>query len=657
MSKVYCQKFREIWTKDPLLKDWLISIESTSGKMPKCKFCKCLLANKYSDLKNHMATKKHKSNAEIIIGKKQTKLPFVPEHHLDGAKVAEAKLALYIACHSAILNTDHLVPICKTSFKGKEAEYLQMHRTKCSQIIKNVFAPYFINELCEDVANGPFSILIDESNDISFTKYLGISIIYFSVKHKKMINAGLGLGELESGNAVGIVQCILNMLKTYKLNIKHLHGLGTDNASVMTGINNGVHKKLLEYNPNIILIRCLCHSLQLATSAATKELPRNLEFLVRETYDWFSKSSLRQCQYKELYKTINDGAEPLKIVQACATRWLSIEPAISRIYAQWVELKSHFQIAKLSNEKCYTADLLHQMYSDEFNFAYICFLKPILADVNKVNKTFESNNADPTKLLNDLMNLLESLIQKVVTPNTGFDLFKHKIEDYVDYKCYLGYLFENQLKIMVSKGFKDEDSLRKRCITFLIILIKEISNRVPDNVQILKKMSNFSVQKCLRHNKIDIIDLLKFINKSDVEISVIENQWKKIHLIEWSNINDTHKFWLEVLDYKDSENTPVFKELALVAIGFLSLPYSNAEIERQFSQMNVVKNKLRNRMKLLMLNSILVIRNGLRKSNICCKDFVIPHQIVKKIKSNECYFSNNNEDDEDNDFELPDINL
>lgn len=31
---------------------------------------KCISANKYSDLKNHMATKKNKSNAEIIIGKK-----------------------------------------------------------------------------------------------------------------------------------------------------------------------------------------------------------------------------------------------------------------------------------------------------------------------------------------------------------------------------------------------------------------------------------------------------------------------------------------------------------------------------------------------------------------------------------------------------------
>jgi len=49
-------------------------------------------------------------------------------------------------------------------------------------------------------------------------------------------------------------------------------------------------------------------------------LPRHLEYLVRETYDWFSKSSFRQITYKNLYKTITDDKEPLKIVSACKTR-------------------------------------------------------------------------------------------------------------------------------------------------------------------------------------------------------------------------------------------------------------------------------------------------------------------------------------------------
>lgn len=114
----YTQKFRDAWLKDPSLKEWLTSVESTSGLAAKCKVCFCTLANKYTDLKAHAMTKKHKSNAAIILGKKQMKLPFVTEKEFDGAKLAEGRLALYIACHSAILSVDHLAPICRSSFKG-----------------------------------------------------------------------------------------------------------------------------------------------------------------------------------------------------------------------------------------------------------------------------------------------------------------------------------------------------------------------------------------------------------------------------------------------------------------------------------------------------------------------------------------------------------
>lgn len=52
-------------------------------------------------------------------------------------------------------------------------------------------------------------------------------------------------------------------------------------------------------------------------------------------------------------------------------------------------------------DKCYTDELLYNMYADNCNLAYLSFLKPILTDVQKINKLFESNTADPTKLLND----------------------------------------------------------------------------------------------------------------------------------------------------------------------------------------------------------------------------------------------------------------
>ncbi|GBP95281.1 hypothetical protein EVAR_97225_1 [Eumeta japonica] len=98
-------------------------------------------------------------------------------------------------------------------------------------------------------------------------------------------------------------------------------GIGIDNAAVMVGVNKGVHAKLKRELPSLVLVLCVCHSLQLAVSAVTKQfLPRNLEFIIKETYHWFSRSSSRQTAHKELYKFINDDHDPLKIVQFCQTR-------------------------------------------------------------------------------------------------------------------------------------------------------------------------------------------------------------------------------------------------------------------------------------------------------------------------------------------------
>jgi hypothetical protein len=514
-----------------------------------------------------------------------------------------------------------------------------MHRTKCSGIIQNVLAPHFAKKLCEDIADNPFSLLLDESTDITTDKYLGCTIIYYSYDKKKIVNSFLELTELETLNADAIVSAILNILKKYNLKIKNLKGIGTDNASVMTGINNGVYTKLKEFSPNLILIRCVCHSLQLAVSAAAKEfLPTNLEFLIRETYNWFAHSSLRQQAYKQFFNLINEGENPLKITQSCATRWLSIETAVSRIFNQWLELKTHFGIAR-EKEKCYTAQILYDMYNDDSNYAYLCFLKPILADVQRVNKAFESNNADSTKLFDDLTKLLEGLVQKLTTPNTKFKLFKDEIDSFVNRYSYLGYLFEHKMQEMKAAGFREDQILRNKCIDFLIKLIKEITNRLPDNIDLLRQMSTFSVDSTLKVIKPSLINLLEHFKYPPAIIENIESQWRKITLIKWQHVDSTIGFWSEVIAYKDSNGENPFKDLADFALSFLVLPHSNAEVERLFSQMNIVKSKLRNKMQLPMLRSILHIRSGLQREECCCYNYDIPTNVIKQIKSNETYSS------------------
>lgn len=120
---------------------------------------------------------------------------------------------------------------------------------------------------------------------------------------KKITSTFLALSPLDTSDARGIVNTILKTVQgEMELNLQNLVGLGTDNASVMIGINNGVYKIMKEeYSlPHLILVKCVCHSLQLAVSHASEEtIPRNIESLLRETFNWFSISSNRRQEYAD----------------------------------------------------------------------------------------------------------------------------------------------------------------------------------------------------------------------------------------------------------------------------------------------------------------------------------------------------------------------
>lgn len=83
-------------------------------------------------------------------------------------------------------------------------------------------------------------------------------------------------------------------------------------------------------------------------------------------------------------------------------------------------------------EKCYNAELLYSMYKDETNLLYLLFFKHILNNIQQVNKAFEANNADPLKLLSDLVLLINSISKMIILPSHKVDPIKNDIEPFLD---------------------------------------------------------------------------------------------------------------------------------------------------------------------------------------------------------------------------------
>lgn len=88
----------------------------------------------------------------------------------------------------------------------------------------------------------------------------------------------------------------------------------------------------------------------------------------------------------------------------------------------------------------------------------------------------------------------------------------------------------------------------------------------------------------------------------------------QVNLVDWGDAANMKPidFWAAVGKYEDAAGERAFSLLASYALRILCLPISNADVERVFSQVNLIKTDLRNRMSQELLSSILYIRSSLR---------------------------------------------
>ncbi|XP_052131081.1 uncharacterized protein LOC127751482 [Frankliniella occidentalis] len=96
-------------------------------------------------------------------------------------KYAELKLAGFVAAHDeSFLKMDHLTDVLKDIFPdSKIAKGLSLKRTKTRGLVVNVIGEAEKEELVATLKTTKFSILTDESTDISAVKTAAIMVQYY----------------------------------------------------------------------------------------------------------------------------------------------------------------------------------------------------------------------------------------------------------------------------------------------------------------------------------------------------------------------------------------------------------------------------------------------------------------------------------------------
>lgn len=240
---------------------------------------------------------------------------------------------------------------------------------------------------------------------------------YYSTSQAKIATALVSIVPVIETTGAVLFQTVKKEVWSIGLDLKDCIGFGSDGINANIGEHNYVYSRLREVSPNIVLLRCTCHSLALGVEKAFDIMPANIGYMLRRVPAWFSNSSMRKDMYKTLFETLQDSGDQSTTNPAAPfqkysqTRWLCRGKVPKNILDQWLELSTYFECtAPVSDqEKHFDARTLKDMFKDELTRLHFVFLTPIVQEFEQVNAGFQTNECNPEKLFNMLNQLHLSL--------------------------------------------------------------------------------------------------------------------------------------------------------------------------------------------------------------------------------------------------------
>ncbi|EEZ98954.1 hypothetical protein TcasGA2_TC004808 [Tribolium castaneum] len=492
---------------------------------------------------------------------------------------------------------------------------IKCSRTKATAITNECMALESLECLQKHLqeSGNTFSLIIDETTDVSVKKSLAIVIRYcFNNLPRDRV---FGIVKVEESNAESLFNIIIKLLKDNKIDLKDMLGFAADNASVMMGHISGIKARFHELNPNIFVLGCTCHSLHLAASAACSKIPKDLEEFVRNLYNYFSNSPKRINQLEEFQKFLD--LKPFKMIRPCQTRWLSLQAVMDRIILLWDSLQLHFTnflFESLRNALDCETKLLEGLRNPVYKM-YLLFLSYILGIVNQIILQFQSEGTQIHLLYNKFTALyntvLRNYIKKSVIDKTELPKIALANPDYfveLD-NLYMGAnvdLFIQQINIDAT----EDQKFRTNILSFYIELANQIRKRFNFEDKFLMFLSTFEPKVAMSGEIPSIVKSnLYFGNNIITNLEQLNNEWRLLPdiacLKRYTNFNFI-EFWIKVFNLKNEINMPMFPNLTKLVKAIMCLPHSSAAADRIFSKLNLIKSDSRNRLSVETCNSIIL---------------------------------------------------
>ena len=550
--------------------------------------------------------------------------------------MAQILLIAFIAEHNlAISIVEHLTELLKIMFPDSRiASGLQMRRTKCTDLAKKLSNVISMN-LAYKLQTNPFSIIIDETTDNSKMKCLSVLVKFFDnidgyIKTKilELVNVYDQANEMVGSTGEAIFTMILSTLNHYNIPHDNLVGFAADTTSNMFGDHNSVVSRLRAHFPSMTIIKCICHSIHLCASEAAKTLPRVTEDLIRNIYSFFSHSAKRHFEFKLVSEFFEN--EPHVMLHPTQTRWLSLHNAVERLLKNWDALQEFFKRIQ-PIERLMSVDNIVTGMNDKSIFLYLHFLNFILPTLTHFNLLFQRKS--PTiflvhrKIRTLYKTTLANFCREEAISNTYLGNFNPS--DPNNWKpvnqVYVGAEIH---KLTQKEVYRTNQTMitnvKLRCRGFYVKLCEEIKKRFDMSDPLLYWISFFEPKTLLRRDTrdhlqtlSDLVDLIPRIYKGNIQI--LDNEWRALD----QNPIEIDPETCEVVPFYQQlglikyDGEFLFKNLSAFALQILSLPVSNADAERLFSKLNLVKTNIRNNLSVDTLRALLIIAEAVDEDEAC----------------------------------------
>ena len=486
--------------------------------------------------------------------------------------------------------------------------------------------------ILEDLGDGLFSILLDESRDVSIKEQMAIALRYVDSKGC-VIERFLGIVHVRDTTALSLKAAIEALFSTHSLSMSRIRGQGYDGASNMQGELNGLKSLIIKENASAHYVHCFAHQLQLALVAVAKNHVQIALFfnIAMSVVNIVGASCKRRDVLRE--KQLNNVKEALRVGELSTGRGLNQETSLQRAgdtrwgshYGSLINLilmfSSIVDVLEIIVEDGSSLEqrgeafgLLDSVQSFDFVFN-LHLMRNILGITNELSLALQRRDQDIINAMT-LVRVAKERLQ--IIRDDGWESLYNEVALFCEKN---NIVIPNMDEIFVTRGRPRRNAQEMTNLhhyrvelfyTVIDMQLQELNNRFNEvNMELLLCVASLSpCDSFVSFDKAKLIRLAQFypLDFSNVELLVLDNQLETYIMDvrshnEFTSLKGINELSVKLVETKKHVVYPLVYLLVKLA---LLLPVSTASVERAFSAMKIVKNRLRNRMGDSWMNDCLV---------------------------------------------------